>query len=124
MHTCDTEFIGCCAGPPEPPTAPQSPQHTALTPTSFTAQWTTPTSDGGLPLRNYTVEIRDQGNTFCPGTFAWTVAVAGVDPTARVATVTDLLPAYVYQYRVRAFNYEFSSPWSSTNTLTTPQTGK
>ncbi len=116
-------FFSPSLGPPEAPAPPMSPRHTSLTSTSFTVQWNEPSTDGGLPIRNYTVEIFEQGNSFCSGSFSWSVVAAGVDPTTFVATVTDLIPDFMYQYRVRAFNYEFSSDWSAVGRVETPSTG-
>ena len=111
-------------GPPSAPTPPLNPHHTTLTATSFTAVWDTPTFDGGLPLRNYSIEILVLENTFCPVNYIWSVAVSGVEPTATVAMVTGLVPSYNYQFRVYGFNYEHRSASSSVVELATLGSGK
>ena len=75
-------------------------------------------------MRNYSIEILDRGNTFCPGNFIWSVAVSEVEPTATVAMVTGLVPSYDYQFRVFASNYEHRSTSSSVVELATLGSGK
>ena len=92
------------------PSAPTNPQSSSITATTFLASWTAPSSNGGLALRNYTVETRRDGSEICPGDADYQVALEGISSGAMSATMRDLHPYSRYTFRVVAFNSVFRSP--------------
>ena len=109
--------------PPTAPSKPLNPFSTSVTSTSFTAHWTTPTTNGGLPLRNYTIEVESTGRTLCTGSFDWEPLITGTDPLATSAVVGSLIPAFTYRFRITTFNFLFQSPSSDIVTVTTLESG-
>jgi putative cell wall-binding protein len=97
-------LVGVCA------TAPQVPRSVAATPgnAQLTVTWTAPASDGGTPVRGYTVTTTPGGNTL------------EVGPNVRSATVTGLANGTSYTVAVRAVNSVGSSPTGSAQA--TPRT--
>ena len=97
------------SAPPVPPTAPTNHVASAITATSFIASWTPPTSDGGLALQNYTIEVRRLGSEICPGSVSYEPALEGVDASTTTISVPSLHPYSRYTFRVVAFNSVFRS---------------
>ena len=95
----------------EKPGAPAAPTLDSSTQTSLTVSWSAPTTNTGPAISDYDVQYR-------PGTSgSWTDLTH--DGTATSATVPGLAANTQYQVRVRAYNDEQESDWSSPLTSTT-----
>ncbi|GFO38541.1 titin, partial [Plakobranchus ocellatus] len=94
--------------PYKPPSAPVGPlEAKEVTSTTATIAWKPPQSDGGLPIKRYTIERRDAKRQ------AW-MKVDSVKPTATSYQVTGLVEGTNYVFRVFAENAEgVSSPLES-----------
>ena len=87
----------------EKPSAPESLVATDVTETTASLKWQPPASDGGLPIKSYTIERRDKrwGSWVKAGTTKGTVTTLDVE---------KLVTGQEYLFRVSAENEEGASP--------------
>lgn len=95
-------------------TVPGAPTALAATavPGAIGLTWTTPASDGGVPILDYTLEYATNGS------FTGAVTVSGL--AGNSATVADLTPGTTYYFRVKARNSVGLSAASSSANATVP----
>lgn len=95
----------------ERPSAPRSLHLTDVSPTEVTVAWTAPSSNGGLPILGYRVEVADNA-AFAPiAESRW--------PTGTSQKVDGLVPGTKYYIRVYARNDDGYGPASSVITSET-----
>ena len=87
----------------EKPTAPESLSATDVSETTASLKWQPPSSDGGLPIKTYTVERRDKrwGSWVKAGSTKGTVTSLDVE---------NLVMGQEYFFRVSAENEEGAGP--------------
>ena len=76
-----------------PPLAPQNVAATSVTGTTLTLTWELPSSNGGSPITDYTVEVSSNGGS------SWS-AITHAASNALSFNVTGLLKGRSYQFRV------------------------
>lgn len=112
------------AAPLSAPSEPLNLVPSLINSTSFYLRWTAPLSNGGIAIRNYTVQLSDMGNSFgCnPPQWGWVPVVQGV--VGLSTWVTNLRPFSSYQAAVVAYNSIKSSNLSlQTNIISTLTSG-
>ncbi|GFS00827.1 titin [Elysia marginata] len=99
--------------PYKPPSAPMGPLEVKeITSTTATISWKPPQTDGGLPVKRYTIERRDAKRQ------AW-MKVDTVKPTSTTHQITGLTEGTNYVFRVFAENAEgVSTPLESDTPVT------
>lgn len=85
------------------PSAPRNLQATDITSSSVTIRWQTPSNDGGLPIKSYTVERRDKK-------YGSYTKVDTIKAPSTTCVVERLQLEKEYYFRITATNEEGTSP--------------
>ena len=89
------------------PGKPGTPEVKAMTEDSASLEWTRPDSDGGAPITNYVLEMRQSGDT------KWKVVNKDENTTETAFTVEGIKWSKEHEFRVTAENKAGQGPASA-----------
>jgi L-lactate utilization protein LutC len=116
-NAAGTGLITAAIGPIVPRTVPEVPANVIATPgvSQVSLSWTAPSSNGGSPITDYTIQYSTNGGA------TWTPFTDGTS-TATTATITGLTNGSDYMFHVAAVNVAGTGGWSLSFSAVTPRT--